>query len=764
MRHFVCSSLTALTAAVFILPNIAMADGETSADSAVGLEEIVITAEKRPEDLQHAPITETVVSGDEVRRASVTEMNELQTLVPNLNIQQAGPFSQYYIRGVGGFVTGANNQPGVGLNIDGVYSQSPTVGHLSMFDISGIEVLTGPQGTLFGRNSTAGAINITTHKPTFQDAAEIGLDIGDYGKINTDGMLNVALSDQWAVRAAFQTSRETGYYQDGFDDEANAAGRVRALYQPNEDLSLVLTADYAKEGGKGVGSIPYDPATGRSLNSNPWAGPTTPEVLGLVAHPDPFVPVFGFPTGDYGEYAQQDNVSSGANADLQWKLGTATFSALAGYVYSKGDSVAYLDGFAIAPDTISREKSLELRLASNQNDARLKWMLGLYYYGQQIGGSQLTVLGSAGSPLQYGGFGGFNTRELLLGTLTDDIANSTNNFAAFTQETVSLTDTVRLTAGLRLLHEEQRNQSDTYSFNPGPPAPPAFFSGEISWNKATWKVGAEVDLATNSLLYAAVATGWKAGGVLQYDAPYNQFLPETLTAYTLGSKNRFLEDRLQLNGEIFYWDYRNRQAQAFADSTVGGVTGDNLLELNAAKTHIEGADVAIAYKLTVNDLLALNAEYIASAVSDNYVLPSSTPLGSGCPQVQAGTATTSPVYNCSGTDLPQEPRLTGILSYQHVFSLVNGDHLTFDFRGKFQTTTDLTQSPTSSAAVQNAFTSSNAGLAYLFDNSRWMLRGYVNNLEDRIVRTAALTSPTTGTPWATLLPPRTYGLQVRTTF
>jgi iron complex outermembrane recepter protein len=733
------------------------ADGSSDTE----LETIVVTAQKRSEDLQSVPQDVNVISAADLTRANTTQVRDLQVLVPGLNIQQSGPLTQFFIRGVGGVVTGPLEQPGVATNLDGVYTQSPTGLHGEMFDLAQVDVLKGPQGTLYGRNSTAGAVNLISNKPVFSSETAVGIDYGNFGEVTTSGMVNVPISDQIAVRAAFQTARHNGYYSDGFDDEDTDGVRLEALFNLSDALNILLITDYAHEGGKGSGAIPIN-ADGTYLLGGPWAGPTSAPVQALVSPPYPAAhaaPLSGFESGYYGEFARQNIRNVGVSGTLNWNLDFGELTALTSYRSSLDDSVSYSTGFIVAPDTDAKETSAELRLASTETDAEFKWLGGLYYYHEAISGGQFVDFGDSGAVITGGNSGGYDPALINSGNQLALNRDATTNYAIFSQETFAITDWLRVTGGARYLHEAQDFGADLNSYTLGS-TNTVGQSGSASWNHATWKAGVDADVAPRSMVYAYVANGWKAGGFNSVDStdPNHTYSPETLTSYTLGSKNKFLDGRLQLNGELFYWDYDNRQVITFALASVGGEETPSPIFVNVGKSHIEGADLDINYLLTDNDLFGLSAEFIPVAKNDVFVAPSLAPLGPGC------TLTPPFTYNCSGTSMPTEPKWAGTVSYQHTFNLQNAARVLFNLQTRFETKSDLVQSPTDEAGIQDAYTRTNLSLAYQARDAKWSAGVYVHNVENSIVQTAALNSPVTGGPWSELLAPRTYGVQLNAHF
>ena len=215
---------------------------------------ITVTAQRRTEDVQKAALSITAVSGKDLESRGIDQTEALGTLTAGLEVStSAGPYAIFSIRSVSALSGNAFSDPAVAVNINGVYLATPTVLHGLYYDLERVEILKGPQGTLYGRNATAGAINIIPARPTFTFGGNASIDIGDYHRFNVGGALNIPLSDTIALRVAGQRLRRDGYMSDGTNDDDGEAVRASLLFAPSGDLSILLTGDYAHQGGEGPG-------------------------------------------------------------------------------------------------------------------------------------------------------------------------------------------------------------------------------------------------------------------------------------------------------------------------------------------------------------------------------------------------------------------------------------------------------------------------------------------------------------------------------
>jgi iron complex outermembrane receptor protein len=221
-----------------------------------GIAEIIVTAQRRDQSLQKAAVSLTAVTGDAIASANVVRADDLSKLAPSLEVSSGGSArTQTYLRGVGSAGENSYAENAVAFNYDGVYVSSPGGVNGLFYDLARVEVLNGPQGTLYGRNATGGAINVIPHAPDFTLSAGASLSYGTYNTLASDGFVNVPLVDRaLAVRAAFQTSRNDGYYHDGSGDNDSKSARLQVLWQPAPDLKIKLGADYSQRTGLGPGA------------------------------------------------------------------------------------------------------------------------------------------------------------------------------------------------------------------------------------------------------------------------------------------------------------------------------------------------------------------------------------------------------------------------------------------------------------------------------------------------------------------------------
>ncbi len=710
---------------------LAMAPGSAAlaqaADNALQLEEIVVTAQRRAENLQETPIAVSAITGDGLESAGVKSVVDLSATVPSLQITNTGGgASQIFMRGIGSTNVTEVGDPAVAYHIDGIYIARATATGALFYDIDRVEVLRGPQGTLYGRNATAGAINVITRKPTQQLEGSAAVEFGNYDALTTSGMLNVPLDDTLAVRAAFQTTRHDGYQKsitpgpvagNDKDSQDDKSARLQALWTPTEKLSINLRADWLNRGGNNGGDVAYPLETG---------DPRT--ILSRVN-------------------TYRDNTYWSAGTEVNYDLDFAQLTYLVGFNSAKDNRVGE-NSATHAPNYfhgIDETWSHELRLGGETD--RLKWVIGGYYFKENNDVD----------------FRIFLADNRYLSFIQPDVFASTK--AMFGQATWSATDALRFTGGLRYTKDRKGRNGGTYFTNNAGAITTTVTPNvsDNSWDSVNWRAGIDYDLAEHSMLYANVATGYKAGGYFDGVEP-NDYKPEDITSYELGVKNRLLDNRLQLNASAFYYDYRDFQVSA-----IGTIAGqDATVTLNADKAEIYGLELETDYLLTEADRIDASVSWLHARYK-KFLLPKGDSF--------ANNAATANVARCfaanyaapapraadfSGCHMARTPDWSINLGYQHEFTLASGASLTARVQTHYESSKYLEYH----GFLQNKegdFTRTDLNLTYKPAEGAWTIMAFVRNLENDDVRTTSSPNATTGL--ATngngdfYAPPRTYGVR-----
>jgi iron complex outermembrane receptor protein len=796
MRNILLGSVAFLALTTNALANETAA-AETAQDQATtapdgeeraGINDIIVTASRRAENIQKSALSIQAISADDLIRANISKPEDLTAIAPGVQIGTAGPLAQVYIRGVGNYSTQVFAEGAVAFNLDGVYISRPWATRGMFYDLERVEVLKGPQGTLYGRNASGGAINVITAKPKLGEVSGfIEGQVGNYDLLEGTAAINVPLGSTAAIRASGRLSRRDGYLSDGTDDDRTQAARLQLLWEPSSDVSLLVSGHYTHIGGRNIG-----PVLTPQLPGDPWRAATDPQVTAIFQAEPGLGPLLTFPKDD--GYIDMDVYA--ITGELNWDLGFAELTLLPAYREAKLRDLHYLPGFSVENFEHNKQTSVEARLGNDGE--KLKWVLGAYYFNEQtnnLGGSpSLRVLQ------------GFNSQ------IQQRLDLNTRSYAVFGQATYSLTDQFRVTGGLRYTYERKRddelltnygvpNQAppplcNAGAFDPTTPYFPQFCRLDIpiaieqTYNSVTWKAGVEYDVSPDSMAYANVSTGFKSGGFYSAPPP-NTYEPEKVTAFDAGIKNRFLDNRLQVNLEVFYWKYTDHQESYTGPTTIPFFF--TFLTVNAGKAKSYGADLDVLFKATPNDELSLKVQYNKTKY-DEFMFPflSSVfgPPVTGCavgpviappppgnpppgnPQVPSPLPG-SQIVDCSGKSLVRAPLWNGTVGYRHTFDLGDKGRLTASFDTQFASASYLSIDFLE-AGRQKAYAIGNFDLTYTSDDGRVTVSAFVRNIWDEAVLNQAFRSPFVsrnnpladpdGVVLATIRPPRTFGGRVRVNF
>lgn len=773
-----------LWAGIYILaPGLSLAQSaQTPAAGTSGdtLQEVIVTAQRREENLQRIGVAVEAVSAQELTTGGVEQPEDLSRLVPALQIIPAsGPYTLFYLRGVGSFNGNALSDSGVALNLDGVYDARPSSTSGIFYDVDRVEVLKGPQGTLYGRNATGGAINVITKDPEMRDGLDGEVEVGNYGLARGSGALNMQINDRVALRGAFQVVGRNGYMTDGSDDDQTQSGRMKLRIDATDDLRVILGVDFTHQGGVGVGATLLT-GPDRFISNNPWVGSTDPRVgaryaqtldftAGATLAPlpedpqatahcvvyDRLNPDLSCPLSNNQPYL--NDTYWGTYGTLTWNAPAGTLTVIPAYRHSLLDYMNTESSFRIDQTEQDEQSSLEMRFASAA-DRPLAYLLGGYYLHEGIQSNP-----SYDQEYNYS---------------AQDLSLRTDSAAGFGRLTWTVIDGVRLIGGARYTYERKQASGVDETLStvcPGvfvpPPFGPNFCFGGVgqvtaptptitlnasnSWSRATWRGAAEWDVAPQSLLYGSVETGFKSGG-FYFSSTNPVYQPETVTAYTIGSKNRFLGESLQVNLEGFYWDYRNQQLSHLGYDATGTITFPTN---NVGHATIRGFETELQYRLTRDTQVGADIQYLDAYYNDfQYTVPYfGTPPTTGCPySIQPGPPPVA-LLNCSGQVAPESPKWTVNLNAQQTAHLGFGD-LSAEVQSHYQSAT-ATGQDFLPIEVQKGVWIVDAALTFQSPGRHWTLTGYVRNIGNSAQILSTFLQPLTGAalPVSAVGPPRTFG-------
>jgi iron complex outermembrane receptor protein len=737
---------------LFAQPATAQSTNQTGAQSpaaeadGAGIADIIVTAQRRSENLQKAALSLTAITGDAIANANVVRADDLSKLAPSLAVSSGGGTrANVYLRGVGNAGNDSYAENAIAFNYDGVYVSSPGGVNGLFYDLQRVEVLKGPQGTLYGRNATGGAINVIPNAPDYRLSGGASVSFGNYNALQTGGFLNVPLVDgKLALRAAFQTSQHDGYYNDGAGDDNVKSARVVLLWEPSADFKIKIGADYSERSGRGQGA--HLASLVAPDTANVWDGLQSPSAVALL---DFFhLPPLGqSPFTGTSFVNKADNKFVGVNATLSWQTGIGTLTVIPAYRHARLNFIDFSPTFIQAVNEREHQYSLEARLASDESHA-LRYVFGLF-------GFRETIETEA------------ELNQVISQTLPSYRVNNKSG-AAFGQLTYAITPAFRLTAGMRYTAEKKaQTTSAKFGIIPGnpptviPPAAqvPVSLAGSATFNNVTYKVGGEWDVGPSNLLYANFATGFKAGGFFSATTD-NSYQPEKLDAFTIGSKNRFFDNKLQINIEAFYWKYKGQQFSHLELRPNGELT---YATENVGQSTIKGVDLDVQYAPTRDTRLSLLAQY-NDAKYTQFGYSAASPTGAaalairtGCPFTPTGPITFQ--VDCTGKRLAFAPELTLTASASQTFRFTNGAMLVAEARTSLQTKHFVSFDFLSSLEQKSA-TNSSFNLTYSSANDRYKISAFVDNIENNAVKVGGVVNPFFPIYSAYLKPPRTAGVRV----
>lgn len=705
------------------------AHAQTSA-GANELEEIVVTAERRESDVQKTATSVSVRSGAELREQGRYTLGQMLEDVAGITGGAAGAPAP----GGSGIDSIAK-----GLTIRGIKSNDGAVGNVTAvaaaaavyvdgvyegvgggYDIDRVEFLRGPQGTLYGRSATSGLVAIHTADPQLDRfGGNATLEVGNYDLRHYTGVVNAPIvNDVLGVRVAANRYERDGYFSAEGGAVASTDAKVKVLYKPSEDLSLLFGfALQNNDSGSGGTTI--------SL--------ATPDTYAFTDTP------LGEGSNEFRQYW----------ALLNWNVGFGTLTYQPAYrtweseavASQRTDSVNGIDSAILIPR--DRFHTQELRLSSNP-DSKLIWQVGALYYENSLASqSSVTTIPA---------------NIVVINTLLRD--KTTTASGIFAEATYPVADAWRVTAGLRYDHTKVSVVEDYTSFT-GVTQTLSGEPGVRTFDNVTYKVRLEHDLTEQNLLYASVSTGFSPGDVSVTTGatgnPYPlELKDETLTAYEIGSKNRLLDNRLQVNGAVYYYDYGAYQV-ANININTNPASSNQIYATLAAPAKSYGAELETVFQFTQNDRAAVNLAYTHAYFTDKDQL------------VDTGDGSTVTFGDYFVRDeIPGVTPFTASVSYDHTFRLPGDSTLVLRGAARYM----------SEHALTNVAETQIASEPYYRVDAQWVgdlsatwapatklisVTGYVRNVDDNQYKTTANIQQGSGIA-ATPYDPRTYGVLLNVDF
>jgi iron complex outermembrane receptor protein len=715
------------------------------------LEEVVVTATKRAQSLQDVPMAVNAFNADTIETAGINDASDLAILTPALNINvNTNPFAaRMVIRGVGTAQTDPALEPSVGLFIDGIYLGRTGLGMSDLTDIERIEVLQGPQGTLYGKNTNAGAISVITKKPSFERSeGYFEASVGNYSMNKLTASISGPLTQNLAYRLSGNINQRDGYYDNsaGVDfndaDDWNIQGKLQ--WEPTESLSILLSGSRVERDTTCCGA---DAVQDESVNNELVAQGLSPDSN------DPY---------DYNVQSNADNrfamesdlLSMTIDYDTGWGA-IKSITAWNDYSYrvDQDPDRSELDILTLSNDKYSGDSfSQELRFTASPND-NVDYMLGVFYLEQNtkrggdepfvfIGDDIITIGSQQDLPFPLP----FNFLVQPGDSLTIDMDQDAETIAFFGQGTWHIGDQWHVTGGLRWSDEEKKSDlfSQTYSTAFSYQILGASFLDSVSTpidatlerssDNVDWMLRAALDIGDDSMVYASAGTGTKSGGFQTVNgaADDREFDDEDTTTYELGVKSTLLDARLRINAAAFYSEIENFQAQRQLETGIGTYVS------NESKVETSGVDLQVE-----------------AAPMPNLV------LSAGLLYMHKYEITDGPE---KGADLPFTAEFSGTLAATLVFPLGDGGVY---WRTDYSYMDDHVTNVASAAQLRDAdYDNRNLVNSKLgWRNDSWNVSIWGKNLtDDKYAMQTAAPFLVSGMDAYFLAPPRTFGATVRYTF
>jgi iron complex outermembrane recepter protein len=677
------------------------------------LEEITVTAQKRAENIQNVPTPVEVIQGYELTEMGKTTLEEALTGIAAATVQKKGRELNVTIRGMDDDAMPGDSFSMVAVVIDGAYSTANGVGMSGLFDMQRVEVLSGPQGTLYGRNAAGGVVNMISNNPTTEKFDAAGsIEFGNYHLMNASGMVNAPINDKWAIRSAFQSSAHNGYVSNDTNDNQTKSGRVKLRWAPADDINILFGFENTNQNGRGPGDG-VDPWETGKEPENPWYSSDVKDLF----------------------HIDRKTTKMYMEANYNTSFGDLTF--LPARVTAKGwDEVpgAYrVSGIERTAQghnvDDSSELSGELRMASKA-DSSMKWVGGLYYYKRAYK-TRSFLTDAVGNDPQYGGFGDYSGKA-------GNWRRQTNTTGAvFGNFTLPLGEVFRVNVGGRYTTDDEK--LETFLTRLSRPTDVRGLTIENYDNKHfDYKLGFEYDVWEDMMLWGEISTGYKH---IKGNAK-----SQALKSYQLGTKARYLNSKLQLNMTAWYYDYTNfnvNKTRYYYDTT-GERQTDQGTGLGDATLY--GLDIVSNLLVTKNDRLDLSASYLQSKVSNmiitwRYYYP--------------------PDAYLEGQVLNNSPEWTITANYQHTFDLNSGAIIIPKISLRYETEKTLAFQPNESEYpgfdlkklnLEPTHHMTDFSLMYSNPSSQWNINAYVKNIENHPEKSGLMRMD------MRLGEPRTYGI------
>ncbi len=763
--YYATTSLFAL--GIVMTPIMAMAaEGNTDNSDTFAIEEITVTAQKRSENLQETPLAITAIGGATLREDDISNLQDIGNRTPGMVFAAFSPGQpEIAIRGIGTKEDGASASDSVVVSVDDVYIAARTAQVFDIFDLERVEVLRGPQGTLYGKNSIGGSINFVTTMPDEDTKVRFRQTVGDYGRFDTAGMLSGQVAENLFGKVTFSRRKYDGYVTDvlvgsplfgkKIDDGNTFAYRGVLRWTPSEDLEVIVTADGADDN---IGGSNREPVGS--------AGPL--HNCGCASDPIAVNKALG---GAGSAFTSLNNVKGftkrrvqGYSVKINWDQSWGTFTSISAYRKSSfnwledseglpgsktfvalnapgGPGPAFTapatDGFAfdVNDGAIEHTKQYtqEARLTSDSETA-LNWVVGTFYSREETDRTESFFFPSIGLNIA-----GVNQPS----DMASVQSNKSDSFAVYADGSYDVTDKLTLHAGARW-STEKKDMTAQGIVNSGFGLLIKNFAkvnASDRWSNVSWRFVADYQVTDEAMVYGSVSTGYKSGGFTgsastaqRATTPFDQ---EKATNFEVGLKSQFFDNRVRLNLAGFYTNYNNLQVTRFFQPENAGF-GQFITE-NAGKAHLKGIEVEYTVLLTEDFEVGGTYAYLDA----KYVNFTGTPSING-------------TGDFTGNTLRQAPKHSASAYGKYTVQIEDGSSVSAKVNYRYQSLSYYDPNNNNLATIP-AYSLWDARIAWNSPDGKWELAGWIKNIGDKEYRTHVFSQRGSRIAFALFGAPRTYG-------
>ena len=695
------------------------------------LEEVIVTATRSGStSLQKTPLSITAIDREQLSQSNISQIKDMAFLVPNLVISQNAAWGQVFIRGVGTNNIFAGGDPSSTIHLDGVYIARPAMVFNEYLGLQRVEVIRGPQGTLFGRNSTGGTINYISRQPSDEAQATVEVDVGTFDKRHIEGYFNAEVTSMLSANLAVNSHKRDGYIDginangpDSYGDEDYHSGRATLRFSADDTLEFLLSYDFFERDQQALqhkNSLQYtdgSPAIGGAMVIDDFWTLNTP-------HPGLF----------------QQSIK-GLNATLNWQFSDdwhlRSITAHRSFdMFAQGD-LDYTEVANRYSNVREDHSQFSQEIIFTLNNATASWVNGLFYFKEDDAMNFWAELETERDAAELANFTTFIDGESI-----------TEAIAVYSDLTWHWHNKLDVIIGARYSWEKKDFQSIGHLDRDGVIIPTVNNDDDESWTRLTPRLGINYFQSESVTLFALLSTGFKSGGFNFFNLVdgKERFEPETITALELGIKADTWNQRLRINASAFYSDYEDLQVQQFFAASANAPP-TSVIE-NAAAAVIQGVELELTLFINQHWDIQGHATWLDASYEDFELARTSNP---------------DDIIDASGNALNNAPEYSFML-INNFYHTLGAGQMHYRLEYKWQDTIYFT--PFNDAATsQPAYGLINASISWYSPQQHWQVMAYGKNISNEAyisaIQDISFTDPSKGGSVAGVInPPRTVGLRV----